>query len=400
MVGSDRESREKLGEQLAHARQQAGFRQEDAARLLGINRVAVSYIETGERPVRLPLLERMAEIYRQPLKDLLAAREKSTDVADLIEKAAGGALPSVAREGVADFLAFLDDYAELLEDLGEDVGGRGVSRYQLVEGYTGVEDVRRKAEQVRDNLGLRLAPITDLRALLEAEGIVTYCAPLGADLTTTISGAFVNHDRLGFCILINSDTSPGRQVFTLAHEYGHVLFHSQKSMLVGCRSRQPVSLESFADRFAAEFLVPSDALRTVMEQLRLPRPIVEPEYVIHLQRYFNVSYQAMLVRLRQEHYVTAPTYDEIRKISPVSYAALLGYRLTTEEFGEKDARMLQRYPRRFIETVRKAYHRQVLTPGGAAELLRISLDEALEVLAPRAPVADVSELEEWDVVGG
>jgi len=403
---TEREYWKQLGEHLANARKLAGFTQEDVAALLGLTRVALSYIETGERPVSIPLLQRLAEIYRQPLAFFLGRAEpKAVRLAELLYRAAGGNhLLAKARAGIADFLNFLDAYADLLEEMEEELLGRATSPYQLVEGYTTDQDIRRKAEEVRDHLGLRLAPITDLQALLEAEGVVMYYAPLGEDLEATISGAFVNHERLGFAILVNSETSLGRQAFTLAHEYAHALFHSQRNVLVGCRSKVRDSKEYFADRFAAELLVPTAALRKVMEHLRLPKRITDAEVVIHLQRFFNVSYQALLVRLRQEQSLSEEDYHAFLRISPVAYAERLGYQPAPEEYGRREERVLRRYPHRFVEAVKQAYQRGILTPSAAAELLRVSLDEAMEVLKPRGLQADAKHIREatteWGAIVG
>jgi Zn-dependent peptidase ImmA (M78 family)/transcriptional regulator with XRE-family HTH domain len=405
-MATEREDWKQLGERLANARKLAGFTQEDVAALLGLSRVALSYIETGERPVSIPLLQRLAEIYRQPLAFFLGrVAPKAADLAQLLYRAAGGDnLLAKTRAGIADFLNFLDAYADLLEEMEEELPGRRIPPYQLVEGYTTDQDIRRKAEEVRDHLGLRLAPITDLQALIEAEGVVTYYAPLGEDLEVTISGAFVNHERLGFAILINSETSPGRQAFTLAHEYAHALFHSQRNFLVGCRSKVRDSKEYFADRFAAEFLVPTAALRKVMEHLRLPKRIVDPEIVIHLQRFFNVSYQAMLVRLRHEQSLSEQEYQEFLRISPIAYAERLGYQPVPEEYGRREESALRRYPHRFVEAVKRAYQRGILTPSAAAELLQVSLDEAMEVLKPHGLQADAKQIREatteWGTIVG
>jgi Zn-dependent peptidase ImmA (M78 family)/DNA-binding XRE family transcriptional regulator len=405
-MSTEREDWKQLGERLAEARKLAGFTQEEVAALLGLSRVALSYIETGERPVSIPLLQRLAEIYRQPLAFFLGRAEpKAAHLAELLYRAAGGAsLPAKARAGIADFLNFLDAYADLLEEMDEELPGRRISPYRLVDGYTTDQDIRRKAEEVRDYLGLRLAPITDLQALLEAEGVVMYYAPLGEDLEVTISGAFVNHERLGFAILINSETSLGRQAFTLAHEYAHALFHSQRNFLVGCPSKVRDAKEYVADRFAAEFLVPTAALRKVMEHLRRPKKIADPEIVIHLQRFFNVSYQAMLVRLRHEQCLSEQDYHAFLRISPVAYAERLGYQPAPEEYGKCEERALRRYPHLFVEAVKQAYQRGILTPSAAAELLRVSLDEAMDVLTPPRLQADAKRIREatteWGAIVG
>ncbi|HXG39705.1 MAG TPA: ImmA/IrrE family metallo-endopeptidase [Candidatus Limnocylindrales bacterium] len=80
----------------------------------------------------------------------------------------------------------------------------------------------------RDFLGLRSGPIDDLSHVLDERVMVSRLA-LGSDLAEAPSGCFYNDPRVGFCIVVNSDMTLGRQVFTLAHELGHAYFHSQRS---------------------------------------------------------------------------------------------------------------------------------------------------------------------------
>lgn len=49
-----------------------------------------------------------------------------------------------------------------------------------------------------------------------AEHILVWRLPLGADLNGPPSGFFYDHPQAGFCIGVNSQMTPGRQVFTLA----------------------------------------------------------------------------------------------------------------------------------------------------------------------------------------
>ena len=69
-------------------------------------------------------------------------------------------------------------------------------------------------------------------------------------------GAFYNHPKLGYSIFVNADTAPGRQTFTMAHEFAHALFHYPTVGVVSRKGdRDPK--ERFADAFAAHFLVPA-----------------------------------------------------------------------------------------------------------------------------------------------
>jgi IrrE N-terminal-like domain len=92
-------------------------------------------------------------------------------------------------------------------------------------------------------------------------------APVGLDMgqgSEGGSGAFYNHPKLGYSILVNADTAPGRQTFTMAHEFAHALFHYPTVGVISRKGdRDPK--ERFTDAFAAHFFVPSGALRELSE---------------------------------------------------------------------------------------------------------------------------------------
>ena len=56
-------SNEIIGERLQNIRKASGFSQEQVAKYLGINRVGLSYIETGARPVSTTMLQKLADLY-------------------------------------------------------------------------------------------------------------------------------------------------------------------------------------------------------------------------------------------------------------------------------------------------------------------------------------------------
>ncbi|HWD07490.1 MAG TPA: ImmA/IrrE family metallo-endopeptidase [Actinomycetota bacterium] len=138
--------------------------------------------------------------------------------------------------------------------------------------------------------------------LADLHGIAVYRAPLGQDLRETVSGAFLRHATVGAAILINGETTPGRQQFTLAHELAHALFHTE-SWYVGFFGRRERD-ERFADEFASEFLVPVQSLRGVVETIGLPK-VEDPAVVVYLQRLFRVSWAMMLVRLQAANLVSS-----------------------------------------------------------------------------------------------
>lgn len=391
---------EDVGRRLREARLKAGFdRQEDVAVLLGVSRELISYWETARRRPGAAHLQKLCRLYGRSLDEILTGDGvPEQEPADLLFRDAGEDVSPLARAGIREFISFLDDYADLLETLGDTPLGEQSSPFTLVEDYLTSDDVRRKAEEVRAHYRLGLGPIPNLFALLDDAGFTIYRAPLGPLEDGGISGAFLNHRRLGFCIFVNLDTTLGRQWFTLAHELAHALFHSRERTAVVSRIDRVDERERFANRFAGEFLVPAEALRGVMERLRVPRRIRDPEWIIRLQRHFHVSYAMMIVRLHQIGAVERGDYEELRFIDPVDWAAGSGVEPVPEWGKPADRSRLVRYPPRFLDKVREAVRRGVLSPASAADLLGVSLDETLEaVAAPGMAGRDrLRELEELE----
>jgi len=104
-------------------------------------------------------------------------------------------------------------------------------------------------------------------------------------------------------IIINHDHPPGRRLFTLAHELGHVFFHlprvsgeekggGHRGQLL-CSNRDPKEKE--ANSFAAELLMPSDEVDTFVR--RYEHELQNPSFLPVAARSFNVSPDALFYRL-------------------------------------------------------------------------------------------------------
>jgi Zn-dependent peptidase ImmA (M78 family)/transcriptional regulator with XRE-family HTH domain len=373
-----------LGARLVEAREARRLSQEDVAAVLGVSRVLVSHWERGQRQPSEQVLERLAQIYGVALGDLLDLERDlaRSDLVELLFRDAEGGIDARAQTGLGDFVRFLNSYADLAEALGESLEPLTQSPFGIRRGFTAKEDIRRKALEVRDWLQLGQGPVGDLPGLLDDVGVTVYRTALGSALSTAVSGAFLHHPRLGMCIAVNVETTPGRQLFTVAHELAHALFHSaDESHLVSYWGRKDEK-ERFADIWAGEFLVPLEGLRRAGEQLGV-KSVRHAEEVVHLQRHFGVSYGMTLLRLRQAGLLDEPGYDELKKASPVTLAVRLGYAVDPEEWGQDPARWrLERFPRRFVRLLARALREELMSPPTAASLTGLTVDEIAELVAP------------------
>ena len=209
------------------------------------------------------------------------------------------------------------------------------------------------------------------------------------DAAESISGAFFNHPQLGYSVLVNTDTAPGRQSFTLAHEWAHALYHYGKGGII-CRRDEKDSLERFADAFAASFLVSGKELR------RLASDGLDRFEALKLAQYFAVSYAMMLVRLRQERLISERQYIEWKHYSPSAMAHLIGLNAADFTLPAKSAPQLDRYPISVLEKVERAIRDELLSTTQAATLLGVDATLIQSALLSPPPEAKRDELLEYE----
>lgn len=141
-------------------------------------------------------------------------------------------------------------------------------------------------------------------------------------LSNRISGMCTKvNDNLVICI--NSDTSYGRQRFTLAHELYHILYEEGKQRVICDMSlgEEKDDSEKEADRFAAYLLMPYDALHQYAEKISG----WTLSDVIEVEQFFQISHQAMLLRLLAERYISREQLEEFQNVKITREAVKLGY---------------------------------------------------------------------------
>ena len=400
-----------LGERLAAARESRHLSQETVAGLLGVSRVMLSYWESNQRRPGEQTLERLASIYGLALGHLVSLQTPlpgsnvapGADLVSLLYRDAETGIDDAARAGLRDFVQFLDSYADLAERLGTTPYRLEASPFNLRPGFVTKDDIRRKAEEVRSWLHLGMGPVGDLAGVLDEAGITVFRCPLGADLQLGVSGAYLHHPRVGMSIAVNVQTTPGRQVFTMAHELAHALYHSQGSAQVVSYWARKDDRERLADAWAGEFLVPQESLRRTCENLGI-KSVTSAEEAVHLQRGYGVSYGTMLVRLLQAKLLDDAAYEALQTARPVALASALGYSVCEDEWGQDLSRWrLDRFPRRFVLMLATALRDGRVSPSTAASVTGLTLDEMAELMAPPAgdddPARQREDLEFDDVRG-
>ena len=200
-----------VGERLRLAREAAGVKQQDAATSIGVARTTLIAIEKGQRRVRFAEIRGLAPLYRTSVNALLRREAVHVDLTPRFRATVG------ERDLVAIAASqLMSDLAKAEVELENLLGAKRTRNYPperpLLPG-----DVRAQAENdamdLRQRLGLGIAPVRDIVTVLELEmGVRVYVRRVDS----RISGLFAYDDDLGACILLNAN-HPRERHRALAH---------------------------------------------------------------------------------------------------------------------------------------------------------------------------------------
>ena len=376
---------------LRSGRERAGLSQQAAAGAVGINGTLLGYYEAGRRQPPLGVAAALARLYGTSIEALAAGEEGTEagiDVSGILLRAAPRELGERARSGLRLFELRLAEYVELAGEMSPEIGAAldGPGSSPLAPARTaGAKEAAWAARELRRHLNLGSGALADPFGALD-EQVLAWRLPLGENLDEAPSGFFYNHPKAGFCVAVNSEMTPGRQVFTLAHELAHACLHSKDHTAVVCMPGGDRGRERFADAFAGEFLVPGDELRRVTGELSVFSELANPTLIVHLQRRFGVSFAILRLRLLQEKLITAGEYDALAETSPSRLAQALGY---PDDAG--GLHPLAAQPARVLLLVRAALERSAITPGDAAEILGTGTEEIRQLLAAAGGPRDLED---------
>ena len=266
-----------LGRRLRAARDAVGLTQEQAARHLNTSRSTIAQIELGNRGVESLELVQLATLYHRDLKSLLSPELSEADPVKILMRAEPGiTLDAPARQQIAWCHELCRARADLESLLEIDERRPLPPTYQLASGgskWRAIQEGDHLAAQERSRLQLGDAPVRDMAALLETQGV--NCAEL--PLPSAISGVFIASKQVSSsCLLVNSGHHPRRQQFSYAHEYCHVLADRARGAGISHDGNQDEYFEVRANAFAAAFLVPAGGVLAVLASLgKLPARTAE-----------------------------------------------------------------------------------------------------------------------------
>jgi len=306
-----------LANRLKQARESVGFTLASAAEKLGFtNYQTLSSIETGTREVKASEIIKFSKIYYCSIDSLMGVDNESLEESHLLWRLAP---EEDIKRKVEKRVHYLADQCTWLQkalngDVGEKFHTFVTDRADIKINFK-VDELARKA---RKYLELGRCPALSLKDALEQQMGVKI---IYDSLSDAGSAASMIHQKYGAIIVINSNESPWRQNYDLAHE----LFHLYTWGLYSYEELQDTELfqdvEKKADRFASTLLLPSEEIRSRLhKKLDKSKKLSKADFV-DIAREFGVSTQALAYRMSNTKLIswevanTLAKDDEILRLS-------------------------------------------------------------------------------------
>ena len=277
-----------IGERLRIARDAIGCTLEKTAEETGIGQSSLCEFENGKREPRFSQLSRLAEFYKRPIEFFLS--DNSPVGAAMLWRDPPSREEQI-KKTEAEFRQRCEQFHRLevlmaepkATDLPQAKGSREKFSYR---------DGAQLAEEFQKQFLLSEIPSGLLRQVLEEKFRVKIF-----HLAFSGSAISVLSPEFGAAVLLNSQNKLWRRNSDLAHELFHLLtwniFRDPNPSTCAASETE----EKLADAFASRLLLPTDAVKNRIDDLKDAKGQISMERLDEIAREFGVSLKALLWRL-------------------------------------------------------------------------------------------------------
>jgi Zn-dependent peptidase ImmA (M78 family)/transcriptional regulator with XRE-family HTH domain len=369
-----------VGRRLAEARGELGLTQAEVAAKLGVARSTLAEMEIGQRKVTADELYRLAELLSRPLQYFFSPQKPASIFALRLKSEEIG---EPARRALVHLDNRLADVAALERFSGVTIRPQ-VQQYRVNAWKTPDVAGRNIARLERARLQLGTSPVPNVREVLEQRaGLLAFGDYIASG---DFSGAYAS-DGTRSALLVNVAHIRGRVNFTLPHEYAHAVA-AKDALHIELRGYADDFEERFADAFAANFLMPLEAIEEALQRTDISPPEITADEALFLASQFGVSFDAMLGRLAHFGIVEQAYARGLRKaVKPLARSRELGLPDPRDEF--------DCLPQTYRRMAFQAFHKGSISRSRLAEFLDTDSDAAYN-----SYVAWAASLQVVSAVGG
>lgn len=216
------------------------------------------------------------------------------------------------------------------------------------------------ATQLRMKAGLNEREPIHIKSLLVKLGILTRYRPLSIN---SYGLSLQTPDKRFQFMLINSNSTRGRQHFTAAHELYHLFFDPNPVPHISSREEEKSSVERDADLFASVLLMPRSGIVSEIPPIEMSDGL-SVGTLLRLEQLFSVSNEAMIYRLRSLRIIGEKEADYFKGFIITDIARKNGYDLSLYKKGNENVTLGD-----FGSNARKLFEQGRISEGHYTELL-------------------------------
>lgn len=302
-----------IGKNIEDLMNKKGISMRTLADVIGVKHPTLSNYISGESAIDSAKLFKMAEYFGVEFDDFFLANATECTLLFRADNPAAnfsGNQRQMVYNNIRDYIGIVGErqfIAYIPQNYSIKVTGKSISDD---------EDrvIRKIAIEQRRMLGIEDVIPDNYYKVFADNGINIMAIPMD---NKNIFGCSFIDKNFGSLIFVNcaESISEERQLFSLCHEYGHLLFHRDEYLrdpsTANYESKLGDMREKVADRFAGYFLIPEDILRKKLndEEFASDNRI----NVIALKKYFKVSYASLVIALHNYNIISTAAYRNAYK---------------------------------------------------------------------------------------
>lgn len=190
-----------------------------------------------------------------------------------------------------------------------------------------VREAEMLAQKFRIELGLSMFEPISTKTVLRKLGILTMYRPL----SDNSFGISAKSESGKMFMLVNCNSTRGRQHFTIAHELYH-LFYDNNPEPHMCGDIVSAA-EKDANLFASAFLMPREGILNIVGESEVKSHKVQLATVLRMEQLFGVSRNTLLLRLKDIELIKEQCFQELKSVPVKESAIQYGYDLSLYEAG-------------------------------------------------------------------
>ena len=311
----------KVGEQsvatiIRQIRQSRGLSQTALAKRAGMLPAQLCKLESGRNDVTGSTLRRLSEALNVKVSELLGERveagqriaNENVASGDCVEGCVPVVLGAWPAETVEKIARCADDFDHEIRCVESELGIAHGASLQMVYPYCADETgAPLAARDMRNSLGLGIAPVHDLETSLELCGVRISRVTMTNDFQ---SMSFYDTSRHTFSIALNSRNTRERDVYRLAYEIGAVTAFAKAGFST---IRDEGETHRYLRRFSAAFLMPEESVRRDVAQYGIASGKWTFELLVMVKERYGVSAEAFALRLEDLGLIMPSVRTQLRE---------------------------------------------------------------------------------------